>query len=734
MSGRAARPRRLVGEAAPEGAWEARLLSMGTGKLLAMARNYLGPVKTPYDKREIVGRLVGFVRRPETRVAIAGLLDPVDARLVGALLLTGPLPEDALRDLFREDIRAFDFGLRLANLTDRLVLFEQPSIQGSHIAVNPLLAPDLARLCLSARVIVGAVPKEGKQPSPLAVPAAPATAGKAGHRPLGAALAAAFIGLLHHNPAGLRKGGILGKKVEARLSALLPELAADKARLDTMVRGLAGTGALSRGEGEGEEAGVDAAAFMALAACWGSRLPLRLAVAAAFGGAVNDQLVNAPGPDEFTRFLGAALSALPEGTVLPAAGLRRWIGIAALRAGIARDPALLEATLSALIDLGWLSREGGGSVRLEGDPRDSAKYDEVRHRRVFVTDGSHSLSVLPEAGLDDRIFALLVAVPKVYGKVWELELGRDSIRRAFGAGLEAGEIVTRLSAGCGMPLPQSLAFSIESWRDEYRSLRLFHGFVLVCDERGRRIVEGHPELSAMVAARLGDGVFAIAARSHDEIRSRFAEAGLELPGEIHAFGAPDSLAVPGSGPAKASGSLPEDFAAIAGSLWRELADAEDRAGEEGASDAGRESQGDLDPAPRLETLRALLVARAEGVPTELTRELSERIESRLILDAAQLERADVSLGAIEAGGLDYGGKTRIAERALRTRGDRLEIRYQLSGEPPVVAIVRPTRLEKTPKGIVLEGEDLSTGSPLRLPLGAASMVRRLRATPFGDEQ
>jgi hypothetical protein len=460
-------------------------------------------------------------------------------------------------------------------------------------------------------------------------------------------------------------------------------------------------------------------------------------VASAFGGAVNDQLINAPGPDEFTRFLGGALSALPEGTVLPAAGLRRWIGIAALRAGIARDPALLEATLSALIDLGWLSREGGGSVRLEGDPHDSTKYDEVRHRRVFVTDGSHSLSVLPEAGLDDRIFALLVAVPKVYGKVWELELGRDSIRRAFGAGLEAGEIVTRLSAGCGMPLPQSLAFSIESWRDEYRSLRLFHGFVLVCDERGRRIVVGHPELSAMVAARLGDGVFAIAARSHDEIRSRFAEAGLELPGEIHAFGAPDSLVVPGSVPAEtyqAAGIQREDFAAIAGSLWRELVDAEDRAGEAGASDGVRESPGDLDPAPRLETLRALLVARADGVPTELTRELSERIESRLILDAAQLARADVSLGAIEAGGLDYGGKTRIAERALRTRGDRLEIRYQLSGEPPTVAIVRPTRLEKTPKGIVLEGEDLSTGFPLRLPLGAASMVRRLRATPFGDDQ
>jgi hypothetical protein len=88
---------------------------------------------------------------------------------------------------------------------------------------------------------------------------------------------------------------------------------------------------------------------------------------------------------------------------------------------------------------------------------------------------------------------------------------------------------------------------------------------------------------------------------------------------------------------------------------------------------------------------------------------------------------------LEAGGLDYLGKVRVVERALRTAGDRLEVLYRLPGAEPVRALLRPVRLDKNEKGLVLEAEDLGTGGPARVPLGSVSTVRRVRASLFGED-
>ena len=105
-----------------------------------------------------------------------------------------------------------------------------------------------------------------------------------------------------------------------------------------------------------------------------------------------------------------------------------------------------------------------------------------------------------------------------------------------------------------------------------------------------------------------------------------------------------------------------------------------------------------------------------------------------MLTEAQIESSDPRSERLEAGGLDYLGKVRVVETSLRSPGDRLEILYRLPGEEPVRAVLRPVRLDKNEKGLVLEAEDLATGGPARVPLGAVSTVRRLRSSLFGEER
>jgi hypothetical protein len=86
------------------GDWSSALLTAGTESLLGSVRNYIGPVKTPYDKRDLARRLEAFLRRPETRRSIVSLLDGLDALVLGSSLLLGPAPESALKERFAREL------------------------------------------------------------------------------------------------------------------------------------------------------------------------------------------------------------------------------------------------------------------------------------------------------------------------------------------------------------------------------------------------------------------------------------------------------------------------------------------------------------------------------------------------------------------------------------------------------------------------------------------------------
>jgi hypothetical protein len=391
---------------------------------------------------------------------------------------------------------------------------------------------------------------------------------------------------------------------------------------------------------------------------------------------------------------------------------------------------------------------------------------------------------MPEAGLEDRLFVGCAARPVAFGKVWSFEVERDTVRRAFAAGFSASFIRGRLEALCGMGLPQSFTFSLAAWEEEYRSLRLYRGYTLVVDERQRAVIERSSALGGFVAETLAPGVYFLSAASAEEAVAALAAAGLEAPPLVqpagpggHQVGRPEAAAAldnPGESkirreiealrekltlPASAAPGtdlapwtdLPPLSALTAAPPTREpaLTSAAAPIGAAPGTDLGlgtdlppappaptaapaRETAAWPDPEPRLAELRACLASSSRGESER--RELAERIERRLVLTERQIAQADPHPERLEAGGLDYLGKVRVVERALRTSGDRLEVLYRLPGEEPVRALLRPVKLEKNDKGLVLEAEDLGTGGPVRVSLGAVSTVRRLRASLFGEAQ
>jgi hypothetical protein len=194
--------------------WSNALLTSGTEALLGAVRNYIGPVKTPYDKRDLVGLLEAFLRRAETRSSLFALLDSLDVRILGTSLLLGPVPEQALRDIFSGELPLFELGVKISNLLDRLLLFRYQVGGKRLIAVNPLLEDELRARALDPATFFGQYgdsARDGAKASPDAVDAK-AVVG--------------FFSFLFHSPLSIRKGGGLTKRATDRAASLFPELSA----------------------------------------------------------------------------------------------------------------------------------------------------------------------------------------------------------------------------------------------------------------------------------------------------------------------------------------------------------------------------------------------------------------------------------------------------------------------------------------------------------------------------
>ena len=441
--------------------WAGALLTSGSEALLGAVRNYIGPVRTPYDKRDLVSKLRAFLRRAETRQGILELVDGLDARVLGSSLLLGPSPEQDLKELFTGELPLFELGVRISNLVDRLLLFRYQAGARRLIAVNPLVVAELRQRTLSPPTFLAS---SSEAPIRLGQ-------GLSAEGAIDALSAVALFSLLLHSPPSIRKGGSLTKKAAERAAALLPALAAAPGeRLSLLGRALSASGALPQ-SGE-DERRPDPAAFSATLASGARTCPTISPPAFARARETRGRAPSCSQP---------ALEALPPLWAVPRSALARWMRIAARRSGRAAevgDPAMAIPTMEAF---GLLAPSGPclSPVR----PRRVGIQSAGREPRRLVAEGSHALHLMPEARLEERLYVGSVARPVSAGTAWTFEIDRATARRAFAAGLTAQGVASRLEDMAQVPLPQSLTFSLSSWEEEYRSLRLYRGFVLAADER-----------------------------------------------------------------------------------------------------------------------------------------------------------------------------------------------------------------------------------------------------------
>ena len=89
---------------------------------------------------------------------------------------------------------------------------------------------------------------------------------------------------------------------------------------------------------------------------------------------------------------------------------------------------------------------------------------------------------------------------------------------------------------------------------------------------------------------------------------------------------------------------------------------------------------------------------------------------------------EAAFNRFEAKGLDYGGKLRLAELAVASPTDLLEVVCRNQEGRFETKLVRPLRLEKQGGEALLFAEDLETRQPFQALVSRLSQVRKIKGS------
>lgn len=699
--------------------WREALIRLSDQYFFDLVRLYLGAIKTPFNKQKLIADLSAFLRKKEHRDRIFLALDDVD-RLVLSAVREMPSPtQQKIISLFSGSLSFPELYDRILNLEERLLIYRKGESGNREYALNPLLEDDL-----EPYLGVSVLSRPERTGDPVSAPLR-----------VDDLTLAALYGFFIQNEEAVKTDGTLRKKTVSDLEAAFPQFGGTSEALGLLVSAFLNLGLLARESGflKPDRSRWEAFARQESAA--------RLAwlVAAAGGHAIRETLQDRA--QTFTDFFFAldpsarysrhsvyrlsVLFAEKSGRTRTARPHSRFAAMllerSAEEAETSRGASPVEAALAfgAFIETeGLLCRNSAVS----GEPKGTASNP------FLVASPSLSVTLMPGFALEALLPLVSFMEVRDVQIAGQFEITRKSCMAAFARGQTAAEITALLEAHSAQPIPQNVAFSIGDWFRAYSSFSLYHGYVLYVEEARRVSFEKNAAFGRLVRKQLAPGVYLLDADSHEEIAEAFADAGYEAAPAVSSVPAVrDALPLPRL--RLPSGS--DNAAGCAGSVHSELSSGPSGLSS-GLSALSPGQRAAADESANWDSVKKSLLAALDALalPRDSHEVLASRIERKIIIAEAQLVSESIRIEKVEARGMDFLGKVRIAEYAISS-GSLLEIELE-EAEGGRFVLGKPLSTEKKTGDVLLRMIAEPDGNSLQVSLGKALLVRRIRGSIFSE--
>ena len=687
--------------------WREALIRLSDQYFFDLVRLYLGAIKTPFNKQKLIAELSAFLRKKENRERIFLALDDVDKLVLSAVSEMPSPTQQKIVALFSGFLSFPEIYERILNLEERLLMYRKGDSGNREYALNPLLEDDLAPLL---GVAILAKPETSGDPVSAPVRVDDLTL-------------AALYGFFIQNEEAVKNDGTLRKKTLSDLEAAFPQFGGSSGAIPLLISAFMNLGLLVRENGllKPERGRWEAFARQENAA--------RLAwlVAAAGGHAIREILLARA--QTFTDFFFALdprarysrhsvhrMSVLFSEKSGKSRTTRSHGRFAAMLLEQSEEIAQqthgahpVEAALcfGALVETeGFLCRNSSLSERPQGSAA----------QPFLVVSPSLSVTLMPGftlASLLPLVSFMEVRDVQIAG---QFEITRKSCMAAFSRGQSAQEMIALLEAHSSRPIPQNVVFSINDWFRSYSAFSLYRGFVMYVEKSRRVAFEKNSSFSSLIRKELAPGVYLLDAEEYEDIAAAFSDAGYEAAPAVSAVPVVrDSIPLP-------TLRLPPALAGAGGS----------GAGDAGAGDVAQASNENALTGAGWQELRAALFASLDALalPHDIHEVLASRIDRKIIITESQLVAESIRIEKVEARGMDFLGKVRIAEYAI-SAGSLLEIELE-EGEGSRYVLGKPLSTEKKTGDVLLRLITEPDGLSLQISLGKALLVRRIRGSIFSE--
>lgn len=700
-------------------AWRESLSVMQDSNFFELIRMYLGEIKTPYNKQNLIEELSSFLRKEENQRTLVNLLSDTDLQIISAVHFVPGTTQEKLSAFFEGVLSFAALYDRLLNLEERLILFcHKNSANGKNVIdVNPLLEKALSPFFSIESVLPKPVYSERIEEN---------------FRTLSPLLFSSFLAFVNTNPDVCKLDGSFKKRASENLSTIFPGC---QRMLTFLVRSCINLSLIKESE-KGFAVDFDRCNNFAQLS-WLNQLAYLCAASPAHLSRTELKkqaqfllnVCNAIPKEGYTEEvlvrsgLFAAANVQKE-TETSASRFSQILNRSAAQAAENQSENLtinpMERLVEPAAEFGLLAiagkTEDNKEIFIKNPIFEDSSAKSAELQKVLSIDAGFSATILPGLSVKNLLPLIRFMEIKRCDSVATFEITRKSVLNSLDSGYSIEKILNSLTENSSYEIPQNLKVCLDEWNSAFSSASLYSGFVLKVNSENQLLTEKNPNLKAHIKTVLAPGVFLLDVNTSLEAAQLMEKCGIDFIGRI-------------KNKAENTASLPFQALNI------QPSETENQMQQPLKNTANFERGTEADRASFFIQMRKKLDSM--NLSAEQKEGLELRIRRKIILNPVQLRSNSVRVEKNEAYGMDFIGKIRIVERAMATKS-MIEIAMN---QKPVAGIhdAIPPRILGTPLGIEKKENDSfvkiriePTQEEAVFSIGQAEFIKRLR-TSFLEE-
>ncbi|MDA3938390.1 MAG: hypothetical protein PF693_03645 [Spirochaetia bacterium] len=655
--------------------WKKVMVALPDDEFFAIMRNYLGKLKTPFNKHTLIDDLADFLLREETENRILSLIDQEDALILTSInFLTGTDIHE-LHEFLGSDRSFMSIHHILLNLEERLLIYRDSD--SGRIKISPLFENLFKKKVFDSNLLFPSIDcNDNKFPELWFTDS----------------LITAFISYIYKTPDILKLDGTIKKKAQDEINYIFSSLFENEksgTRISLLLKSLKN---LSLLEDKHDELSLSEDNLKEFSL---TQIKDRYMLYAA--SIVTDDIPYSL-ISNLADVIEDLISAIPFRKSFDIGSIKKLLLLIIKKSSL--NYLNSDSILDALISLKFLVLSKKRYV-INPHLNEQLLWKEFTEPPIIVQP-SFDLTVKPWLNLKDGIkFACLTDIKK-FDLYPDYELNRASYTRGHDSKLHSSSIIITLEELSARPIPQNILVSVDSWEEDYNRVKIYEGIILSVNPDKRIIIQHLTNLQPFIREELSDGIYLMDTNSVKEWKTIIENAGISVPGiQKNQIMNESPSVLKYTKPFKSSNiiKIPETIPIklIPDSNFQE----------------------------KLNTkLDSLKLNQTEKNGFKI------RISKKLILFPDQIQHGNIRTEKTEASGMDYIGKIRLIERTLESNSELLEVTFGSPIEKLSTYLVKPINLDKSNEDLLLNAITLPEEDKIELIVRKMSKVKRLKSSLF----